>query len=90
MVYVDEFCQWAPTRIRCFKDGSSHMTADNLSELHEMAKRIGMKREWFQDHPVHPHYDLTSGRRAAALRGGAVFVAAKAQARARMQAAGRL
>lgn len=44
-----------------------------------------MKREWFQDHPVHPHYDLTVKKRDRALALGAVFVSAKDQARARLR-----
>ena len=25
-------------------------------------KEMGLKREWFQNHPKHPHYDLTTKR----------------------------
>lgn len=35
-----------------------HLVADTLEELHEFASNIGMKSEWFQDHPSHPHYDI--------------------------------
>ncbi len=61
-----------------------HMVADSLDELHEMAERIGMKREWFQDLPKasHPHYDLNEERRAHALELGAVYVPVKVLARA--------
>jgi hypothetical protein len=48
-----------------------HMIADTVEELHRFARRIGLKREWFQD-TRNPHYDLTPGRRALALRLGAV------------------
>lgn len=48
------------------------MYADTLAELHAMAQRIGMKREWFQDHRVMPHYDLTPAKRALAVEFGAV------------------
>jgi len=38
-----------------------HLVSDFcLEELHFFAQQIGLKREWFQDHPRHPHYDLTS------------------------------
>ena len=61
--------------IRCFKAGSCHLTTDGtLDDLHVFARRLGMKREWFQDHRLAPHYDLTAGRRALALEMGAVFV----------------
>jgi hypothetical protein len=51
----------------------SHMMADELEELHEMAARIGMRREWFQDegHSI-PHYDVSEGKRQQAIRLGAV------------------
>lgn len=48
-----------------------HMTADTLEELHATARRIGLKRSWFQPHPRFPHYDLTKAKRAAAVRAGA-------------------
>lgn len=81
--YVDEARIWAPTTIRCFAGGSSHLTADTVEELHAFASRIGLRRAWFQGGRV-PHYDLTMARREDALRAGARFVAAKDQARARL------
>jgi hypothetical protein len=50
------------------------MYADTLDELHEMAAKIGMKREWFQDDQRLPHYDLTVSRRIKAVQAGAVEV----------------
>jgi hypothetical protein len=50
------------------------MTDGDLSELHEMADRIGLKQEWFQDHPAHPHYDLSNKKRKLAVKHGAVEV----------------
>lgn len=83
-VYVDELMKW-PTRIRCFKNGSAHLTADTEEELHELAQRIGLKRAWFQNKRV-PHYDLTASKREAALAAGAVFVPGKTQAHRRIEA----
>lgn len=85
-VYVDEFRRWGPTRLAIFRDGSSHLTADTVEELHALADRIGLALSWFQDHPTHPHYDLTKARRAAALLAGAVFVPAREQAKKRLAA----
>lgn len=56
---------------------------DNLTRLHDFARGLGMKREWFQDHPLVPHYDLTASRRAAAVRAGAVEVSMKDELRRR-------
>ena len=52
-----------------------HMVADTDEELHAMALRIGMKRAWFQgEGTAQAHYDLTPGRRAAAVAAGAVAI----------------
>lgn len=40
-------------------------------KLHEIAAKIGMRREWFQDKSL-PHYDLVPTRRAMAILEGAV------------------
>jgi hypothetical protein len=66
-VYVDDM--YAPFRGMKM----CHMTADTLDELHAMADRIGMRRDWFQDHN-HPHYDVGMGLRAKAVKAGAVEV----------------
>lgn len=72
MTYVDELRRENYLKIRQW----CHMTADTLDELHEMAQRIGLRREWFQDHPVHPHYDLRPAKRRAAIQQGATEVRA--------------
>lgn len=51
---------------------SCHLYADTLEELHAMAQAIGMRREWFQNHPEHPHYDLVPTRRLRAVELGAI------------------
>lgn len=72
-VYVDELRVWANARVP-FRQGSCHLTADAPNELHEFASRLGLKRAWFQNHRVAPHYDLTRGKRRRALALGASFV----------------
>ncbi len=49
-----------------------HLFADekDSTELHRLAACIGMRHEWFQG----DHYDLTPGKRAAAIRAGAIEV----------------
>lgn len=81
MIMVDELRHW-PTSIACFKAGSCHLTtdADDLAELHAFAQRIGLRRPWFQEHHLAPHYDLTASKRILALAAGAVFVSARHQA----------
>ena len=50
-----------------------HLIADSEKELHDFAKKIGLKRDWFQDHR-HKHYDLTTKRMAnKAIINGAIL-----------------
>lgn len=49
-----------------------HMVADSIEELHEFAKKLGMKRAWFQCSASYPHYDITVEVRAHALKLGAL------------------
>lgn len=69
-VYVDQIQNW-PTTIRCFKGGSCHLIADTVDELHAFAKRLGLRRGWFQPSSW-PHYDLTPARREKAVDLGAI------------------
>lgn len=95
---VDELVDWpvsdkaSAQAKRVFGPGkrSCHLTIEgsDLEPLHRFAELIGMKRAWFQDHRLMPHYDLTESRRAAALRAGAVFVSGRDQAIARRKARG--
>ncbi len=54
---------------------SCHMYADTPEELHAIAARLGLRREWFQDDARLPHYDLVEPQRAQAVELGAVEVA---------------
>lgn len=69
-IYVDDLFQWPG------KSGQwSHMMTDgDVSELHQMAQRIGLKRHWFQNKKRHPHYDLRPPQRALAIQHGAIAV----------------
>jgi len=69
-VYVDNLIPTTPTK-RWPYEQSCHLYADTLQELHELAQSIGLKREWFQDHHLLPHYDLTPSKRKAAIKAGA-------------------
>ena len=54
-----------------------HLVADQIEELHDFAAKIGLKREQFQSHPRHPHYDLRASKLESALKSGAVVVGSK-------------
>ena len=51
-----------------------HLIADSAAELHAIAQRCGLKREWFQDSPPAscPHYDAQPRIRALLIKAGAV------------------
>lgn len=86
IVVVDELQQWgvatdglAGVHFRAGRP-SCHMTViGELDALHAFALKIGLRREWFQAQASWPHYDLTAGKRAQALRHGAVFIPARTQ-----------
>lgn len=53
-----------------------HMVANTEKELHEMAGRIGIPRQWYQ-YPKKsnfPHYDISLGKRAHAVAAGAIEI----------------
>lgn len=70
MIYVDPLTACIPTP-QWKWDSACHLFSDHLSELHPFAANLGLKREWFQNKEACPHYDLTPGKRAAAIRLGA-------------------
>ena len=82
MVRVDLLQVW-PNAWGPYRLGSSHLTADTLEELHAFAARLGLRRAWFQDHAIMPHYDLTAEKRVLAVAMGAAEVSMRAQLRAR-------
>lgn len=49
----------------------SHMAADTLEELHEMAQKIGVSKRHFQDKKDKPHYDICKQMKTHALELGA-------------------
>jgi hypothetical protein len=70
-VYVDPLMTCLKSRAWRWPK-SCHMFADTVEELHAFAKRIGLRREWFQlTHGTFAHYDLNECRRIVAVRFGA-------------------
>jgi len=64
-------------------DGFHLISDTSLAELHKFARKIKLKPEWFQDHPRHPHYDLTTHRAVyRAVEAGAKVVSKKELAKA--------
>lgn len=47
------------------------MWADTEEELHEIADKIGLKRQWFQTGTIINHYDLVRSKRKMAIQLGA-------------------
>lgn len=48
--------------------------APDLADLHHLAQRIGVKREYFQSVPNFPQYHLTATMRRRAITAGAIPV----------------
>lgn len=70
--YVDDMIQGL--RIPKWLFGKHcHLVADTIEELHTFAHGIGLRRSWYQ-HKTIPHYDLTAGKRATAVRKGAIEI----------------
>ena len=81
-VYVDKAIYKYRRMIMC------HMVADSPAELHAMARKIGVRRRWYQASASTPHYDVCKSKRALAVGAGALecdrnaFVAALRRIRA--------
>ena len=73
-VYVDEITDYGDLarEVGLRTTRWAHLTADTREELHAFAQGIGLRRAWFQHAGDYRwHYDVTPGKRAAALRAGA-------------------
>lgn len=66
-VYVDN------ARIPYRRMLMSHLVADTVAELFEMADRIGLDRQHFQARS-HPHFDVCAKYREKAIEAGAIPV----------------
>ena len=53
------------------------VTDSSAEELHDFARRLGLRRERFQQHERLPHYDLRPHMRERALALGAEVVSSK-------------
>lgn len=50
------------------------MLSNDLRALHEMARKIGLRRSWFQGDSRFAHYDVTASKRTRAVAEGAVEI----------------
>lgn len=76
MVYVDPIRTCSKSK-RWPYTKAAHLVADTVEQLHNFAGRLGLRRQWFQDRPGLPHYDLTVGMRWQAIRKGAIEITQK-------------
>lgn len=60
-----------------FTDGIHLVSNKDIEELHSFAEKIGLKKEWFQDHKKYKHYDLFGNKTALAISNGAKLVTAR-------------
>lgn len=72
-VYVDPIMPTIPTRKWPFRY-ACHLLADSDIELQQFARRLSLRREWYQCQGILPHYDLTYSKRLLALRLGAIRI----------------
>ena len=71
-VYVDDMRAPYGRMIMC------HMGADTTEELLAMADTIGVQRKWLQKRGTYlEHFDISLGKKAEAIRAGAVEVTRK-------------
>jgi hypothetical protein len=84
-VYVDAVFTAEPQGKQAKSHGVRwcHMIATDLDELHEMARKIGLKRRYFQPHPIYSHYDLVPTKRALAIAEGAQEITTEEKLRMR-------
>lgn len=74
-VYVDQLFPTATSVKWPFPESCHLLTDGPIQELHDFARRLWLKPEWFQGHHVNSalhHYDLTKGKRFQALKLGAI------------------
>lgn len=75
-VYVDDLMTCA-TNPNWRWSMACHMTVmpdTDIEVLHAFAKKIGLKRAWFQDKSAVPHYDLNASTRERAVAAGALEI----------------
>lgn len=74
-VFVDDFYKYNK---KSFKGTTnwSHLSADTPQELHDFAKKLNLKRIYYQ-YKSFPHYDITLPKRKLAIKYGAIPLSIK-------------
>ena len=76
-ILIDSFFNDARGPVHYWRRRCGHLVSDSsLEELHEFARELGLRREWFQMKSI-PHYDLTGEVYELALKRGAVLVSSR-------------
>ena len=71
MMFVDYGC----TYIGWKRGMWYHLASDaNVEELHAFARRLRLRKDWFQPSGSIPHYDITENKMLLAVQAGAVRV----------------
>ncbi len=73
-IYVDTLHYWpgrVKTAARRYGREWCHLFGSSVDDLHLFAKGIGLRKQYFQDKPGFPHYDLTPHKRNLAIIRGA-------------------
>jgi hypothetical protein len=71
MIYVDD--AYIPYRRYQMCHLMSDQKVDSDTEIHEFAKRLGLRREWFHG----DHYDIAESKRREAVKNGAIEITTK-------------
>ena len=74
-VYIDDMYKHSMGKFRRMK--MSHMVADTLDELYEMADKIGVSRKWVQNLELgkgRVHFDIAMNARKKAVQNGAIEI----------------
>ena len=72
-IYVDPLLPCTMTA-KWHHNQACHLIGDDLDELHKFARKLGLKRSWFQADAALPHYDLTASKRRLAVTMGAIEI----------------
>lgn len=70
-IYIDNLFSTAVTTIWPYRF-ACRLFGNDRHGLHDFAYGLGLQPRWYQNHPKHPHYDLTQGKRQQAIAKGAI------------------